>query len=204
MPFPFKGLKNVRDFLARSVHKEINIYKIENLSMEPPEVIKNQTRLKTEHANLKIDVNAAKFLYSPDEKEKKFVCTAKRYKLLTEPVAARNQKIKRYFKQDVKTHKVKLVQAPKIHRPLKQVQNLPQERRNILKLQKKKPSVANNEIILACYGPIIEGAVDRIILNKNEGTLFVWYSSSSRQRKAKNVYLIRRLGLDSKPEWRWM
>ena len=202
MPFPFKGLKNVRDFLARSVHKEINIYKIENFFLEPPEVIRNKTRLKTEHANLKIDVNTEKFLYNNPE-GKKFECTAKRYKLLIAPVAARNQKIKRYFKQDVKTHKIKLVQAPKIHRPLKQVQNLPQERRNILKLQKKKPSVANNEIILACYGPIIEGAVDRIVLNKNEGTLFVWYSSSSRQRKPKNVYLIRRLGMDSKPEWRW-
>ena len=198
MAISFKG---VRDFIANRVHKEINVYKVEDFNLEPPEVVKNKTRLKTEHANLKININAAKFLYSPEEK--KFECKATRYKLFTEPVASKNQKIKRYIKQDVKTHKIKLVQAPKIYSPLKQIQNLPQERRNILKFQKKKPNVANNEIILACYGPIVEGAVDRLVLNKKEGTLFVWYSSSSRQRKAKNVYLIRRLGMDSKPEWRW-
>ena len=201
MAFSFKG---VRNFIANRVQKEINVYKIEDFNLEPPEIVKNQKRLKTEHANLKININAAKFLYSPDEKnEKKFECTATRYKLLTEPAKSRNQKIKRYIKQDVKTHKIKLVQAPKIYSPLKQIQALPQERRNILKLQKKKINVANNEIILACYGPIVEGAVDRLVLNKKEGTLFVWYSGSSRQRKARNVYLIRRLGMDSKPEWRW-
>ena len=63
--------------------------------------------------------------------------------------------------------------------------------------------VSDNEMLLACYGPIVEGAVDRLVLNKQQGTLFVWYSSSSRQRKARNVYLIRRLGMNSKPEWRW-
>lgn len=87
---------------------------------------------------------------------------------------------------------------------LKQIQALPQERQNVIKLQRKKPDVASNEIILACYGPIVEGAVEKIVLNKQNGTLLVWYKKGSRQFKARFVYLIRRLGMGSKPEWRWI
>ena len=193
-------LGKVRDFFARHVHKEINIYKIEDFNLEPPEIIKNQTRVKTEHADLKIKITASKIY---DFEERKIECSAKRYKLFTEPVSSKNQKIKRYFKQDIKTHKINLEVRPKVYSPLKQVQAMPQERQNILKFQKKKPKVADNEMVLACYGPIVEGAVDRLVLNKQHGTLFVWYSSNSRQRKARNVYLIRRLGMNVKPEWRW-
>jgi len=190
----------IRDFFARHVHRDINVYKIDDFNLTPPEIIKNKTRVKTEHADLKIKVESSK---PYNFEEKKLECSAKKYKLFSEPVKSKNQKIKHYVKQDVKTHKIKLVTRPQIFSPLKQVQNLPQERRNILKLQNKKIKVSDNEMILACYGPIVEGAVDRLVLNKKEGTLFVWYSSSSRQRKARNVYLIRRLGLNSKPEWRW-
>ncbi len=189
-----------RDFFARHVHKEINVYKIDDFNLDRPEIIKNKTRVKVEHANLKIETTASNPF---DLKGHKFECKALKYKLFSSPAKSYNQKIKRYVKQDVKTHKAKLVQSPKISFPLKQIQNLPQERRNILKLQKTKPKVADNEMILACYGPIVEGAVERLVLNKQQGTLFVWYSSSSRQRKARNVYLIRRLGMNAKPEWRW-
>ena len=148
---PFGKLRN---FFARHVHKDINIYKIEDFNVEPPEIIKNQKSVKTEHADLKIKITASKIY---DFEEKKIECPAKRYKLFTEPVSSKNQKIKRYIKQDIKTHKIKLEVRPQIYSPLKQIQNLPQERQNILKLQKKKPKVADNEMILACYGPIVEG-----------------------------------------------
>lgn len=203
------SLKRVRDFLSRRAYREIDVYKIEDFNLDKPEVIKNPTRVKTIHENFEIKAESSKPFDSI--LSKKIECSAKGYKILfgelgtlATSVKSRNHKIKRYVKQDVKTHKVKLVGKPEIYSPLKQVQALPQERRNILKLQKKKPSVAKNEMILACYGPIVEGAVERLVLNKQEGTLFVWYSSGSRHRTARNVYLIRRLGMDVKPEWRWL
>ena len=195
MPF-----EKVRNFFARHVHREINIYRIDDFNLEKPEIIKNKTRLKVEHSDLNIKVTASN-PFNLDEWN--FECKALKCKLFSSPAKSYNQKIKRYVKQDVKTHKAKFVQSPKISFQLKQIQNLPQERRNILKLQKKKPKVADNEMILACYGPIVEGAVERLVLNKQQGTLFVWYSASSRQRKDRNVYLIRRLGMNAKPEWRW-
>ena len=81
---------------------------------------------------------------------------------------------------------------------------LGQERANILKLQKKRPSIAKNEMILAWYSPIVDGAVERLVLDKQRGTLLVWYNPNSRQFKARGVYLIRRLGMSEKPEWRWI
>lgn len=194
-------LGKVRDFFARHVHREINIYKIEDFNLERPEIIKNKTRVETVHADLKINITASK-PFNAMMSEKLGVKNLKINNVLS-PVKSHNQKIKRFFKQDVKTHKIKLGLYPKIYSPLKEIQNLPQERRNILKLQKKKPQVSNNEMILACYGPIVEGAVERLVLNKKEGTLLIWYSAGSRQRKARNVYLVRRLGMNSKPEWRW-
>ena len=86
---------------------------------------------------------------------------------------------------------------------LKQLQALPQERENVLKYMKKRPETLRNEVILACYGPIVEGGVLKLALNKQRGTLLVWYKAGSRQLKAKYAYLIRRLGLGGKPEWRW-
>ena len=206
-------LKKVRDFLARRAYREINIYQIEDFNLDKPEVIKQQTRVKTFHENFEAGTLMAlkaeasnPFDLSPQNK-----CQAKGYKSLfgelgkiASSVKSKNQKIKRYVKQDVNTHKAKLMAKPEIDSPMKQVQAMPQERPNILKFQKKKPAVSNNEMILACYGPIVEGAVERLVLNKKEGTLFVWYSAGSRQRKARNVYLIRRLGRDVKPEWRWL
>ena len=208
MPF-----KRLRDFFAQRAYREINVYKIEEFELDPPEVKKNQTRVKTFHENfeagaaLAIKVEAS----NPFDLSTKGRCQAKNYKSMFGPlgkiassVKSRNQKVKRYVKQDVKTHKLKFAERPEISSSLKQIQAMPQERRNILKFQKKKPTVSNNEMILACYGPIIEGAVERLVLNKQEGTLFVWYGSVSRHRKARNVYLIRRLGMDVKPEWRWL
>lgn len=192
-------LGSVRKFLARRTLRNINIYRIDDFKLEPPEIVKNKTRVPTSHANLKIKAVAGK----PFDLERKTECSAKRYKLFSEPVKSKNQKIKRYVKQDIKAHKIKIFERPKIYSPLKEIQGMPQERVNILKRQKKKIQVANNEMVIACYGPIVEGAVDRLILNKQQGTLLVWYSASSRQRKARNVYLIRRLGMNSKPEWRW-
>ena len=193
-------LEGVRDFIARRVVGDVKVYCIDDFRMEPPEIIKTQRRVETSSMRPQIKIEAAK----PFNFEKKIECTAKHVKFLTKPVQARNVKIKRFIKQDVKTQKLSFSKKIKTYSQLKEVQALPQERQNVIKLQKKKPNTASNEMILACYGPIVEGAVEKIVLNKQRGTLLIWYKKGSRQFKASFVYLIRRLGMGSKPEWRWI
>ncbi|MBQ7197397.1 MAG: hypothetical protein IJS40_08315 [Synergistaceae bacterium] len=193
-------LSGIRDFIARHAIRDVTVYRIDDFNVEPPEVVKTKTRVPTKRLYPQIKISVG----NPFDLDKKIPCSAKRYKLLTEQVKSRNQKIKRYVKQDIKTHKITLGKKIKTSSPLKQVQAMPQERGNTLKILKKKPTVANNEMILACYGPIVEGAVEKLVLNKQRGTLLIWYNPGSRHNKAKNVYLIRRLGMGSKPEWRWL
>ena len=187
-------LDGVRDFIARHVIKDVPVYRIDDFRMDRPEIVKTPRKVATQRMYPKIKVEVSKTI-DFESVRLKMRCTAKKAKFLTEPVHAKNVKIKRFVKQDVKT---------RTSSGLKQVQALPQERGNTLKLQKKRPNVANNEMLLACYGPIVEGAVEKLVLNKQRGTLLIWYKPGSRQFKARSVYLIRRLGMGSKPEWRWI
>ena len=193
-------LGGVRDFIARRVVGDVKVYRIDDFNMDPPEIIKLHEHVETFSMRPKIKIEVSK----PFDFEKKIECVARRVKFLREPVSSRNIKIKYFVKQDVKTQKLSFNKKIKTYSQLKQIQALPQERQNVIKLQRKKPDVASNEIILACYGPIVEGAVEKIVLNKQNGTLLVWYKKGSRQFKARFVYLIRRLGMGSKPEWRWI
>lgn len=193
-------LNGVRDFIARHVVGDLKVYRIDDFNMEQPEIVRPQKRVETYSMRPKIKIEVSK----PFDFEKKIECAAKRVKFLREPVSSRNIKIKYFIKQDIKTHKLSFNKKIKTYSQLKEIQALPQERSNVLKLLKRKPNVANNEIILACYGPIVEGAVEKLVLNKQRGTLLIWYKKGSRQFKARYVYLIRRLGMGSKPEWRWV
>ncbi|MBQ9418812.1 MAG: hypothetical protein IJU31_00380 [Synergistaceae bacterium] len=196
-------LGKVRDFFAKHVAKQIQVYTIDDFQMDRPEIVKTQRRVETLRLFPKIKVETSKPV-DFDEVALKMKTIARKAKFLTEPVAAKNVRIKRFVKQDIKTHRISFDKKLQTFSQLKQVQALPQERGNTLRLQKKKPNVANNEMILACYGPIVEGAVEKLVLNKQRGTLLIWYKSGSRQFKARSVYLIRRLGMGSKPEWRWI
>ncbi|MBQ6775307.1 MAG: hypothetical protein IJP53_02515 [Synergistaceae bacterium] len=196
-------LDGVRDFIARHVIKDVPVYRIDDFRMDRPEIVKTPRRVATQRMYPKIKVEVSKTI-DFESVRLKMRCTAKKAKFLTEPVHAKNVKIKRFVKQDVKTHTMSFDKKIRTSSGLKQVQALPQERGNTLKLQKKRPNVANNEMLLACYGPIVEGAVEKLVLNKQRGTLLIWYKPGSRQFKARSVYLIRRLGMGSKPEWRWI
>ena len=194
----------VRDFLARHAVRDIKVYRVDDFSIEPPEILKLKSRVETFNDIPEIKISTSR----PFDASKEIECKAKRVNLSNSPVPSHNVKIKRYVKQNIKIHKLKFNEKIKTSSSsklkLREVRAMPQERQNILKSIKKRPPVANNEMILACYGPIIEGAVERLVLNKERGTLLVWYNSGSRQMKARYVYLIRRLGMGSKPEWRWL
>ena len=192
----------LRDFLARHITRSVDVYRIDDFSIEPPNVTSIMKRVDTVKVKPEIVCNVSRPYYFAAAAEKMKV-SAMNVKLAGKTAQSHNYRIKRFVKEDVKVHRLQLGKKPKTWTLLKQVQALPQERVNILKYMKKRPETLRGEAVLACYGPIVEGGVLKLALNKQRGTLLVWYKAGSRQLKAKYAYLIRRLGLGGKPEWRW-
>ena len=85
---------------------------------------------------------------------------------------------------------------------LKRASLIPQEKENRLSWLKERPK-RPGEIILAWFGPIIEDALVKLALNKQRGTLLIWYNPHSRRFNPRGLYLYRRLGLKEKPGWQW-
>lgn len=193
----------LRDFFARHVTHSINVYRIDDFSVEKPEIVRAAQRVNTKSLKPSVPCKASRPRDFAGLLEK-MKAPAKKAKLSEFKAVSKNMKIKKFAKEDVKVKRHSFSQKPGTLTMLKQLQALPQERPNILGLIRKRPELAKGEVVLACYGPIVEGSVLKLVLNKQQGTLLVWYKSGSRQLKAKNVYLIRRLGLGEKPEWRWL
>lgn len=192
----------LRDFFARHVSRKVDVYRIDDFSIEPPETVSMTKRVET--VSMKPEIACAVSRpYDFDAMSETLKVPAVNMKLSGKSAKAHNIRLKRYVKEDVKTHSFRLPTKLRTWSLLKQVQALPQERVNVLKFMKKRPDTLRGEAILACYGPIVEGGVLKLALNKQRGTLLVWYKPGSRQLKAKYAYLVRRLGLGGKPEWRW-
>ena len=180
----------------------MNVYRVDGFSVEPPEIVRMIKRVGVERMKPEISCTVSK-PFDPHEMTERLKAKAVKVKLAGKNAEAKSYRIKRYVKEDVKTHRHKLAGRPKISNMTKQIQALPVELPNIIRSIKKRPESLKGEAVLACYGPIVEGSVLKLALNKQRGTLLVWYKPGSRQLKAKYVYLIRRLGLGGKPEWRW-
>ena len=192
----------LRDFLARHISRHVDVYTIDDFSIEAPETVSMIKRVETVRMKPEISCKASK-IYDADEMTERLKARAVNVKISGKKVTSKTYRIKRYVKEDVKTHRHKLAGKPKVSNMTKQIQAVPLELPNVIKSMKKRPDSLRNEVVLACYGPIVEGGVLKLALNKQRGTLLVWYKPGSRQLKAKYVYLIRRLGLGGKPEWRW-
>ena len=195
------AFEGVRNFLARQVTGSVKVFRIDDFNLDLPETHKLKSSVEVTHFKPELKISVSK----PFDFNGKIECTAKNIKfMLNNSVRTKKYKIKKYSKHDINVQKFSLNKKIKTQKPLKQIQALPQERHNLIKFQKKRPNLASNEMILAWYWPIVDKSVIKLVLNKQRGTLLVWYSSSSRHNKARGVYLIRRLGLGEKPEWRWV
>jgi hypothetical protein len=80
---------------------------------------------------------------------------------------------------------------------------LPQERENRLPHARGKIRSREGEISLAFYYPVIQDGVAKSILNKEKGTLLVWYNSYSRAFSSRGLLLVRLLRQGGGLEWRW-
>ena len=113
-------------------------------------------------------------------------------------------RIKSYAPGEIKSKKIPLNIAAKARKWRKQFELLPQERRNRLSFIPKNERVVNkNEFNLAYFQPIIHDNVVKLVLNKQNGSLFIWYNSIGRSFDPKGLYMYKRLG-DKDVDWRWV
>ena len=132
------------------------------------------------------------------------ICNTKGIKFQDKYLNVHGSRIKFYNIQDIKISKSSLLNFKSARNALKIMLQFPQERPNKLKWQKLRPTLAPGEMVIAWYGPIVDGAVLKLVLNKQPGTLMIWYDARSRHFKSKGLFLCRRLDSGSRPEWRWM
>ena len=129
-------------------------------------------------------------------------CSHRGFRFSSQLVRVRGSRITRYVPQEIAVGRMSPLSVCVLS-DLRRAFRLPQERENRLQWQRSRPR-APGEMILAWYGPIVEGAVAKLALNKQRGTLLIWYNPQSRHFNPRGLYLYRRLGKDEKPEWRWV
>ena len=191
----------IRDYLSRkaiNITRSVNVYKLDTF-IEAPEVHTVRRSVEVHSLLPRLQTSVRKI-----DLRKHLKCTTQTIELLTQPAEAKGFQVKKYTKQDIKIHGMPKRRKINIWKAAKKAQALPIELHNKLKQQRNRPAVARNEAILAWYYPIVDDAVIKLALNKQRGTLLVWYDPRSRRYKARGVYLIRRLGAGEKPEWRWV
>ena len=99
--------------------------------------------------------------------------------------------------------KVDPLRAAPARRGLRLIMGLPQERENRLLHARGKIPSREGEIPLAFFYPVIQDGVAKSILNKEKGTLLVWYNSYSRAFSSRGLLLVRLLRQGGGLEWRW-
>jgi len=113
-------------------------------------------------------------------------------------------RIKSYAPGEIKAKGYPLKISVKLQKWRKQFALLPHERRNRLSFIPIGERVADkNEFNLAYFQPIIHDSVAKLVLNKQNGSLFIWYNSISRCFEPKGLYMYKRLG-EKDVDWRWV
>ncbi len=194
------GIGDLRDYCTSIFSRGVKVYRYDNLLGEQPEIKRVNKRVEAFKLDAEIKINASKL---PDLHEK-ISCEIHSVKFSQELVKLHGGKIKRIDKREIAIHKFPIARKIRTWDATKRIVAMPQERTNRLKWQRERPKLNQGEMLLAWYGPIVDGAVLKLALNKQKGTLLIWYNHRSRQFKARGVFLFRRLGLGEKPQWRWL
>ena len=193
-------LGSLRLFLARKVAQHIDVHTTDSFVTELVPV--HGLRTSVETYTLKPEFSVQVLTMPLHEKYK---CKVNTLDIMQgKKRKVKGFRVKLYTKADVKVKGLPKRRKISIIKATKRSQGMAIELDNKLKFLKNKPALANNEVILAWYYPIVDSAVIKLALDKQRGKLLVWYNPGSRHGKARGLYLIRRLGFGQKPEWRWV
>lgn len=186
-----------KDYFYRHFLGRVKVTSL-SLSMEPPRVAAPAKREVTTHPIRTKTRVASSVLFV----RWSIVCSSQEFRLGRQLARVKGAKIARYVLGEISVRSFpKLTTA--IREGLKRALVLPQVRTNRLQWQTARPRT-EGEMLLAWYGPIIEEAVTRLTLNKQRGTLLIWYNPQSRHFNARGLYLCKRLGVRADLEWRWV
>lgn len=133
----------------------------------------------------------------------KIECKSSALNLREFKTSVKGGKVARYAPGEIKAKKLKIKFAVGIKRWKKEFAALPQQRKNRLKfVPENMRRYQKGELELAYFWPIIENNVARLILNKQDGTLFVWYNPDARAFAPKGLFMFKRFG-EKDVGWRW-
>lgn len=190
------SLSEVRDYLSRHFLGRVKIHR-RVAALPAPAVLLLRREVGTHVVRTHARVLSAELLPIDG-----LSCSSRDFRFSSELVRVKGSRITRYVPRALRIGTARPLRAT-IRAELKRAQVLPQERQNRLQWQKARPAEPG-VMVLAWYGPIVEGAVAKLTLNKQRGTLLIWYNPQSRHFNPRGLYLFRRLGVREKPEWRWV
>jgi len=192
------GTLDVKDYFYRHFLGLIKVNSVVS-AMTPPQVFSQKREIEVHPLQMqaKMKVTGAKLLDC-----KRLSCSSRGFRFASQLAGVSEAIIKRYASGALALRSFSKLKA-KTHSGIKQMTVLPQERANRLQWQTARPK-KEREMILAWFGPIVEDAVVKLTLNKQRGTLLIWYNPQSRRFDVKGLYLYRRMGINQNLEWRWM
>ncbi|MDR1873518.1 MAG: hypothetical protein LBQ90_00685 [Synergistaceae bacterium] len=187
--------QDIRDYFSRHFLGRV---RVKNLGcvVAAPQVFSSKRVIATCPVRTKMQVvGSTLFTFSG------VACSNRGFRFAAQFVKARGSKIARYAPGEIGTHTVSWLKTT-ARSDKKRVEVLPQERSSRLQWQRVRPR-KEGEVILAWFGPLIEEAIVKSTLNKQQGTLLIWYNPQSRHFNASGLYLYRHMGRNENLEWRW-
>jgi hypothetical protein len=134
----------------------------------------------------------------------RLACVTSGIKIENLCVKVLGDKIKSYASGEIHAKKISLKFSVKLRKWRKEFALLPQERRNrLLFISKKDRIIDKNELNLAYFQPIIHDNVAKLVLNKQDGSLLIWYNSTNRNYNPKGLYMYKCFG-EKDINWRWV
>jgi hypothetical protein len=188
--------RELKNYFCRHFLGQVKVNSL-SVGMEVPQILSCKRDVSTHQIRWRIKT-AGTSLFGA----KSLVCSSRSFRFSPQFAKARGGTIASYALGKSIARAVPKLRAV-VRENMARVSVLPQERGNRLQCQSVRPK-KNDEIILAWFGPIVEDAVVKLSLNKQRGSLLIWYNPQSRRFDSRGLYLYRRLGLRDSLEWRWL
>jgi len=189
--------KDVKDYFYRHF---LGVLKVNSVpvALEPPQIFSQKRGIEVHPVQMgaRMKVVGVNLLVRGA-----ISCSSRGFRIAAQLVNVNEAEIKRYASDEMALRTFSKLKT-QTRDGTKQMSVLPQERTNRLQWQLVRPK-KDGEVILAWFGPMVEDAVVKLTLNKQRGTLLIWYNPQSRRFDVKGLYLYRRMGLKENLEWRW-
>ena len=189
--------EDLRDYFSRHFLGRVKVHRLSH-DVPPPTVCSFKRTLETHPVRMRMKV-VGSALFAPSG----VAHVVHTFRFSEQFLKVKGAKLARYAPDTIRTGTVRPLKKTTVREDRKRAEVLPQERTNRLQWQAVRPA-NEGEMILGWFGPIVEDAVVKLTLNRQQGTLLIWYNPQSRRYNARGLYLYRRLGLNENLEWRWV